>query len=66
LSLIFTRAADIWLGRVVVGAILSTALGVAGLYYYAPPEYTRVGYAPVQPVAFSHEQHAGRLGMSRP
>jgi hypothetical protein len=39
-------------------------LGIAGLYYYAPPEYTRVGYAPKQPVAFSHEQHAGRLGMS--
>jgi hypothetical protein len=37
---------------------------VAGLYYYGPPEYTRVGYAPVQPVAFSHEQHAGQLGMS--
>jgi hypothetical protein len=34
------------------------------MYYYGPPEYTRVGYAPVQPVAFSHEQHAGQLGMS--
>jgi hypothetical protein len=61
---IFTQRADIWLGRAVVGMILSTVLGLAGLYYFGPPEYTRVGYAPSQPVRFSHEQHAGRLQMS--
>jgi hypothetical protein len=44
--------------------ILSTLVGLAGLYYYASPEYTRVGYAPAQPVKFSHEQHAGQLKMS--
>jgi len=64
LSLIFSRRADTWLRRGIVGAVFSVGLGLAGLYYYAPPEYTRVGYAPKQPVAFSHEQHAGRLGMS--
>ena len=64
MSLIFTQRADVWLGRVVVGMILSTVLALAGLYYYGPPEYTRVGYAPIQPVPFSHEQHAGQLGMS--
>jgi hypothetical protein len=37
---------------------------MAGLYYYGPPEYTRVGYAPIQPVPFSHAQHVGQLGMS--
>jgi hypothetical protein len=47
-----------------VGAILLAVLGVAGLYYYAPPEYTRVGYAPTQPVPFSHALHAGRLELS--
>jgi hypothetical protein len=61
---IFTQRADIWLGRAVVGTILATVLALAGLYYYGPPEYTRVGYAPSQPVKFSHEQHAGRLKMS--
>lgn len=60
----FTRQADLWLGRVVVGTLLVVVLSVAGLYYYGPPEYTRVGYAPRQPVPFSHEQHAGKLGMS--
>jgi hypothetical protein len=64
LSRIFTQRADLWLGRAVVGMILSTVLLLAGLYYFGPPEYTRVGYAPSQPVTFSHEQHAGRLKMS--
>ena len=64
MSLVFTNQADVWLGRITVGVILLASLGLAGLYYYGPPEYTRIGYAPVQPVAFSHEQHAGRLGMS--
>jgi Cytochrome c7 and related cytochrome c len=60
----FTRQADIRLRRIAVAFLLLTALGLTGLYYYGPPEYTRVGYAPTQPVPFSHEQHAGRLGMS--
>jgi hypothetical protein len=63
-SLIFTQRADIWLGRVAFGAVVSTVLTVSGLYYYGPPEYTRVGYAPTQPVPFSHEQHAGQLKIS--
>ncbi len=46
------------------GAFASVVLGITGIYYYAPPEYTRVGYAPKQPVAYSHELHAGRLGLS--
>ena len=35
----------------------------AGVTYYFTPKYTRVGYQPIQPVAFSHEIHAGQLGM---
>ena len=62
MSLVFTKQADVWLGRFTVGAILLTGLGIAGLYYYGPPEYTRVGYAPVQPVPFSHAQHVGSTG----
>lgn len=64
MSLVFTRRADAWLARIMVGVALSALLALGGLYYYGPPEYTRVGYAPAQPVAFSHEQHAGRLGLS--
>jgi hypothetical protein len=64
LSLIFTQRADTRLRRALVAVVLASILGVAGVYYYGPPEYTRVGYAPVQPVAFSHAQHVGQLGMS--
>jgi hypothetical protein len=64
LSLVFTPQADAWLRRAAVGLILTAVLGVAGLYYYGPPEYTRVGYAPIQPLPFSHAQHVGQLGMS--
>lgn len=42
----------------VVGGIVS-----AGITYYATPKYTRVGYAPDQPVPFSHALHSGQLGM---
>jgi len=38
-------------------------LVVAGIAYYVTPKYTRVGYEPLQPIAFSHALHAGRLGM---
>lgn len=43
-------------------AVLGTTVGAA-ITYYATPKYTRVGYAPVQPVPFSHKIHAGQLGM---
>jgi hypothetical protein len=46
------------------GAFAAAILALVGLYYYGPQQYTRVGYAPVQPVPFSHAQHAGQLGLS--
>lgn len=64
LAQVFPKRADVWLGRAAVAAVLLGVYAVAGTYYYGPPEYTRVGYAPVQPVAFSHAQHVGQLGMS--
>jgi hypothetical protein len=42
--------------------MLGTAL-VAGVWYYMSPEYSRVGYKPIQPVAFSHATHADQLGI---
>jgi len=36
---------------------------VAGAWYYMSPVFTDVGYAPKQPVPYSHKQHAGDLGM---
>jgi len=38
-------------------------LTVAGVWYYATPSYTRVGYKPTQPIGFSHAIHVTNLGM---
>jgi len=35
----------------------------AGVTIYLTPKYYRVGYEPVQPVPFSHQVHAGQLGI---
>lgn len=42
---------------------LTVGIVSAGITYYATPKYTRVGYAPDQPVPFSHALHSGQLGM---
>lgn len=42
--------------------LLATAL-VSGITYYATPKYLRVGYEPIQPVAFDHSLHVSQLGM---
>lgn len=63
MSKIFPKSANalplqilIFLG--IVGGVASAAIT-----YYATPKYSRVGYAPVQPVPFDHALHAGQLGM---
>jgi hypothetical protein len=36
---------------------------IAGVWYYGSPWYTDVGYAPVQPVPYSHKFHVSELGL---
>ncbi|HYG36418.1 MAG TPA: cytochrome c3 family protein [Clostridia bacterium] len=48
---------------IIVGGLLVGGALVAGAWYYLTPKYSRVGYQPIQPVAFSHATHAGQLGM---
>lgn len=48
---------------IIVGGLLVGGAVTAGVWYYFTPKYTRVGYQPIQPVAFSHATHAGQLGM---
>ena len=47
--------------KIIIAALLVTTAVVAGVTYYFTPKYTRVGYQPTQPVAFSHKLHAGQL-----
>jgi len=46
-----------------VGALAAALYVVGMLYYGGSPETWRVGYSPKQPVAFSHAQHVGQLGL---
>lgn len=47
------------LGGLSGGGILAIAI----VWYYFSPSYTDVGYQPVQPVPYSHEQHVGQFGI---
>jgi hypothetical protein len=49
--------------KVLAGAILVGSGMIAGAWYYLTPKYTRVGYQPIQPTAFSHAVHVDQLGM---
>ncbi len=44
-------------------AVLAGTVAMAGVTYYLTPKYTRVGYQPKQPVAFSHKVHNEQLGI---
>ncbi len=46
-----------------LGAVLVGGGVAAGVTIYLTPKYTRAGYQPVQPVPFSHQVHAGQLGL---
>jgi hypothetical protein len=50
--------------RLAIGAALAAGLVGAAIWYYFSPRWTDVGYAPVQPVAYSHKLHAGELGIN--
>lgn len=49
--------------QIAAGLLLVGTAVTAGVWYYFTPKYTRVGYQPQQPVAFSHAIHADQLGL---
>ena len=49
--------------KLIIALTLVGTVVVLGVTYYFTPKYTRVGYAPTQPVPFSHALHAGQLEM---
>ena len=49
--------------QIIIYLFVISGLATAGVTYYMTPKYTRVGYAPVQPVPYSHAKHAGELGI---
>ncbi len=61
MSNVFPRWANTVPVKVIIALTLFSTAVVLGVTYYFTPKYTRVGYAPTQPVAFSHALHAGQL-----
>jgi hypothetical protein len=61
---IFPRSSN-WLPlKIAVIVLVFVAPAVtAGVWYYFTPKYARVGYQPVQPIAFPHDVHVQQLGM---
>lgn len=63
MSTIFPR----WMNSIptlgAIGGGVATVVVAAGVTYYFTPNYWRVGYEPVQPVNYSHQIHAGKLGI---
>jgi hypothetical protein len=63
MSNIFPKSANRLPLQIVIFLIVFGSIATAGVTYYMTPKYTRVGYAPVQPVPYSHALHAGQLGI---
>lgn len=63
MSYIFSKSANKLPLQIVIYLVVLAGIATAGVTYYMTPKYTRVGYAPVQPVPYSHELHVGQLGL---
>ena len=63
MSKLFPKSANRLPLQIIIFLVIFGGIVTAATTYYATPKYTRVGYAPVQPVPFSHEFHNGQLGL---
>lgn len=64
LSVLFPKWFNAFPTVAAVGAGGTLLAAVAGFWYYATPAFWSVGYMPTQPIeVFSHQIHAGKLGM---
>lgn len=46
-----------------MGLALAGGAVTFGIWYYGTPKHTQVGFAPRQPVPYSHRLHVGQLGL---
>jgi hypothetical protein len=63
MSKLFPKSANKLPLQIVIYLGVLAGIATAGVTYYMTPKYTRVGYAPVQPVPFSHAQHVQEVGL---
>ncbi len=60
---IFPRSLNRLPAFAAIGAVLAGGFLTLVVWYYFSPWHTQVGYAPRQPVPYSHRLHAGQLGI---
>ncbi|ARA93529.1 MAG: cytochrome C [Bacteroidetes bacterium] len=60
---IFPKKANLLPHLSLAGALLGGVLSIFLVWYYFSPEFLNVGYAPEQPVPYSHRLHVDQLGM---
>jgi hypothetical protein len=60
---IFPRKANVLPHLTLAGSLAGGVFAILFIWYYFSPKYTDVGYAPEQPVQYSHRLHAGQLGL---
>lgn len=60
---IFSKRVDRYFRLFFTGLFLSALGGITLFAFISRPQFTEVGYSPVQPVPYSHKLHAGNLGM---
>src|SRR4051812_50190321 len=63
MSKLFPKSANKLPFQIIIYLFVLVGIATAGVTYYMTPKYTRVGYAPVQPVPFSHAQHVQEVGL---
>ncbi|MEJ6601039.1 MAG: cytochrome c3 family protein [Verrucomicrobiia bacterium] len=63
MSHLFPKSANRLPLQIIIFLVVAGGIVTAAVNYYATPKYTRVGYAPIQPVPFSHALHNGDLGI---
>lgn len=63
MSQLFPKSANKLPLQIAIYLVVVVGLATAGVTYYMTPKYTRVGYAPVQPVPYSHALHVDQLGL---
>jgi len=59
----FSKKADRNVKIVLFGLLFAGPFAVFVVWYWFSPWHTDVGYQPIQPIEFSHKQHAGDLGI---
>ncbi|MFZ4693635.1 MAG: cytochrome c3 family protein [Verrucomicrobiia bacterium] len=60
---IFPRSANRIFPLILVGVALIGTIAVCAVWYFFTPKYTRVGYQPIQPIAFDHALHVTQVGL---